>query len=70
MIKFLTLLALSCATTKVVNHTKVWSKNDERALNGAKVRCGQIYPNSPCVRTFYKMEENRYRVICGHEEKK
>lgn len=41
---------------------------DDKVLARAKVRCGQLYAASPCVRVFTKLGRTtnvRYRVRCG-----
>jgi hypothetical protein len=60
------LLALSCPDTKMINNSGLpWNKYDYSVLQSAKKRCGEIYPDAPCVKKFYKKEETNYWVICG-----
>ena len=69
MINLIAFTMLSCPTTKIVNHTDVWSEYDKSVLNTAKVRCNEIYPGSPCVKVFIKKEEQLYNVVCGSKVK-
>jgi len=62
-------LALYCASTLVVNLTKVWTNEDMSALQKAHQRCGELYKNSPCVKKFVKVKSNVYRVICTQEKR-
>lgn len=69
MIKpLLFVLAGSCPTTKIINHTKVWSDRDQATLESTKTRCQVYYKESPCVKVFIKKEEQLYNVICGKAE--
>lgn len=58
-------LALICVLTTIVNKTSTWTENDKKALKKAKVRCGQLYPDAPCLKRFVKLGENRYNALCG-----
>lgn len=66
MISLLVAAYLACPITLMVNETKdPWNKEDFKVLNTANTRCGEIYQDSPCVKKFYKKEEQSYWVICG-----
>jgi hypothetical protein len=70
MIIPLTLAALSCSPTTMINQTKdPWNRFDKTVLQKAEVRCGEIYPDAPCVKSFYKRPEQSYWVICKGEKK-
>lgn len=62
------LLALSCPSPEIFNHTKTWNTADEKAFNTAKKRCGEIYKTASCVKSFTKVKENTYRVICSEKK--
>ena len=63
---FAVLLAALCSKTIIVNDSKhPWNSFDQKTLNRAKIRCGEIYPNSPCVKWFRKYNERDYQVVCG-----
>ena len=63
--------ALSCPKTVIVNATNLkWNKYDDQALSDAKKRCGELYPDAPCVKLFRKFNFQSYSVICGAENKK
>lgn len=38
---------------------------DAWTLKRAKVRCGQLYPNSPCVKKIEKKPGPHYNVTCS-----
>lgn len=60
-----TIGALVCAAAIIENSTNMWNKQDEKHLEVATKRCGQLYAGSPCVKIFRKKEEGVYAVICG-----
>jgi hypothetical protein len=71
MSTLLVLLALSCPATKLQNTSLYpWDKEDKKYLATAKRRCGQLYPDSPCLKLFKKFDELSYIAICGEEEGK
>jgi len=61
--------ALSCPEPTLIGFEKGMTENDKSSLAMAKTRCGELYPNSPCVSLFQKVEELQYRVICGPDKK-
>jgi len=66
MFKSLILLALYCPIPKIINNTSFpWNSYDQKTLDHAKIRCKELYSNSPCLITFTKTAEKDYRVICG-----
>lgn len=67
MIAFLLSVALAatCPETKLIGFNGPLNEDDTAALNSAKKRCGEIYPESPCLKTFEKRGELNYRAICG-----
>jgi hypothetical protein len=55
-----------CIPPRIVNTSKeLWNKHDTKILETAQKRCGQKYPDSPCVKLFWKTKPKSYRVICG-----
>lgn len=69
LLALLTTVALSCPPTKMENATTYpWNEFDMKTLKHVKTRCGQIYPNSPCVKLFRKWDKKDYSVICGREK--
>lgn len=58
----------NCYQTVIENRTGTWQEIDQKHLDQAKKRCGEIYPDAPCVKKFIKTEEQVYRVICGPKE--
>lgn len=59
-------LALACPATKMLNYTKYpWNQHDKATLEVAKKRCGEIYPDAPCLKVFTKVGKQDYQVICG-----
>lgn len=62
----LVLAALSCPTTKMMNVTKYpWNDHDRQILTQTRKRCGELYPDAPCVKLFRKYGKQDYSVICG-----
>jgi len=61
-------LYLVCGVPTVINKTEVWSDHDKYILNTAKQRCGEKFPEAPCLTTFVKKEELVYWAICGEKE--
>lgn len=59
----------SCPKTIVKTFDGSWTKDDEVILDAASKRCGQLYPNSPCVKLIQKLAPQEYRVTCGPENK-
>lgn len=59
------LLALTCPAPRVDNMTKTWVELDRRTFARAASRCEHYYPSAPCLVEFQKLEERRYRAICG-----
>lgn len=63
------LAALSCPATKIVNTSGYpWNKDDAAMLRQAKVRCGELYEDSPCLKLIKKYGFNDYSVVCGAPE--
>lgn len=69
MIIFTLLLSLSCPKTTIINHTKIWTEQDQKTLKGAEKRCGELYEDSPCLKTFIKKEELLYNAVCGEKDR-
>jgi hypothetical protein len=65
----LTFLALACGPTTMIGFNGPLNEVDKASLAQAKVRCGELYKESPCVKLFQKMGEREYRVMCGAAEK-
>ncbi len=63
--KYALLILLSCPKTIVINKTSEWTAFDQKSLETAKVRCGELYERSKCAKVFYKLADKRYQVICG-----
>jgi hypothetical protein len=62
----LLIMALSCPPTKVKNLTNFpWNAFDQKSLEHATKRCGQIYIKSPCLKVFRKVDERDYQATCG-----
>lgn len=59
---------LTCPTVEIINKTDTWNDMDQKTLQRAKKRCGQLYIKSPCVKKFVKRTETDYSVTCGAME--
>lgn len=57
-------MIIMCLTI-IVNNTSIWNPDDQKHLDRARVRCGELYPDAPCVKKFEKVKELQYRVTCG-----
>lgn len=50
-----------CPATLIVNDSGVpWTSFDQRTLDRAKQRCGQLYQRSPCLKKFVKRTATDY----------
>lgn len=68
MIKMLVLsvaLAAQCPETKLVGFDKPLDENEREVLANAKKRCGEIYPEAPCLVKFEKRGERNFWATCG-----
>ena len=65
MSSLILITALSCPTPRIENYTKEWNKRDQATFDHAKIRCGQLYPEAPCLKMFRKKDNWTYNVICG-----
>lgn len=64
------ILVLLCGPVLFINLTKEpWSRIDYDNAEHATKRCGEIYPNSPCLKKFIKVRTQMYRAICGKDKK-
>lgn len=69
MCSFVLYFLLNCIQPQMVNlTTEPWNPQDYDNLETAKIRCGILYPLSPCVKKFVKVRPLMYRVICREEE--
>jgi hypothetical protein len=59
----------SCPKVRMQNVTKVpWTQHDRDVLVRAQKRCGELYPDMPCVKLFRKFGFQMYTVICGAQQ--
>jgi hypothetical protein len=54
-----------CPATRIVNPSGDWNDQDQKALTAAQNTCKIAYNDSPCLKTFKKVEEGVYTAICG-----
>jgi hypothetical protein len=64
---FITCVLMCC--THVFAPTDEWNDTDKASLTKAQSRCVEVYPKSPCLTRFIKMEMNVYRAYCGENNK-
>lgn len=60
--------ANNCPRVKIIVLSEQEFGKDPRdmpALKSAKVRCAQIYRNSPCLKKLTKRAPGEYQAICG-----
>lgn len=66
MTPFLLAAALSCPPIIQENQAdNKWSNHDRKILESYKARCGEVFPEAPCVAMIVKREARVYWVICG-----
>lgn len=60
------LLAASalCPNTIIDNRTDTWEIRDQVAYHRAKKGCIHYYGAKSCLKTFRKVEFNKYEAIC------
>lgn len=60
-------LPYTCPGTKMVGWKTPADMDayDKQTFERAKVRCSQLYPESPCVKEFRETADKQYKVICG-----
>ena len=66
---FTIVLGFSCPATKVENYTNEWNEQDQKTFDGARLRCGELYPEAPCLKMFRKKDESTYNAVCGEKVK-
>ena len=54
---------LACPKTKLVGEP--FNTMDTANLRVALYRCAELFPVSPCLKVFSKVEDRKYRAICG-----
>lgn len=59
----------ACAITVMVNLTPLpWDARDLEVKDIAAKRCGELFPQSPCLKRFTKLREQGYNVICASKQ--
>ena len=72
MIKELALSAIllsTCPETKLIGFDAELTQQETANLNQAKKRCGELYPDAPCLKSFEKREEGVFWAICAGASK-
>lgn len=54
-----------CQTPILVNHSKIWVHRDSEIIAHASKRCGEIFPDAPCLKRLVKVKEQAYNIYCG-----
>jgi hypothetical protein len=65
MLRLLMFSSLICPPTNIQNYTKGWNDKDLYTYKNSIDICQSRYELKTCVKTFRKVEENVYSVICG-----
>lgn len=60
-------LNATCGAPTIQNFTNIWNKQDQATYEGAIKRCIQLYPTSPCLKTFIKKDSTTYNAVCGEK---
>jgi hypothetical protein len=67
--KALVVASLLCGPINKVNKTaEAWNDYDAKIFKQVQKRCGELYPDAPCVKLFRKFDSQSYTVLCGAEE--
>jgi hypothetical protein len=45
-----------------------WNSLDDEELVFEEKSCGEDFPEAPCVKSFTKLDENKYRTVCGKKK--
>jgi hypothetical protein len=68
-VKLFLLAALSCPPIIQENQTELsWGEKDKAIADQYRSRCGDVFPEAPCVAMIIKREKQVYWVICGAEK--
>jgi hypothetical protein len=62
-------LGFSCPDTRIENYTTTWNKQDQETFEHSKIRCGELYPEAPCLKMFRKKDDDTYNAVCGEKVK-
>ena len=63
------LLSLCAATILILPPGEKKTLLDLQTVERAKVRCEELYPQSPCAKKVVRTKPLTYRVYCGKESK-
>lgn len=64
-------LVMACVAPIILNQSGTdWNDHDNKILEKYRTRCGKVFKDSPCLKTFIKKEEQVYWVICGYDKGK
>lgn len=60
-------LLSSCTNTTILENRTAyaWNEFDMKTIEFAKKRCPEIYPDSPCLKLFIKLDKQDYYASCG-----
>lgn len=62
----LLIAALSCPEVHMINTSgEAWTSDDYDNIEAAKIRCGELYSDAPCLVKFVKYDIRSYRATCG-----
>jgi len=64
-----TLLSGACPETNLIGFDAPLTQQETANLNQAKKRCGELYPDAPCLKSFEKREEGVFWAICAGANK-
>jgi hypothetical protein len=63
------MLSGTCPEVREIGFDSPLTKDEQQSLAHAKVRCGELYPEAPCLKSFEKREEGVFWAICGEVNK-
>lgn len=56
-----------CPAPVIDNRSASWNKQDQQTYEKAQKRCGEIYPEAPCLKMFRKKDDSTYNAVCGEK---
>lgn len=61
---------LICLAATLIGFQKPLTDFDKAVIKTATKRCGELYPESPCLSKLIKTGPNSFQVLCGEKVKK
>lgn len=65
MLRLILVVNLICPEPLVLNKTGTWVELDAKTFSRAKIRCGELFRDAPCLKVFEKVQDRLYRATCS-----